>query len=69
MDPARFTRVDPTTWRLKPRGAMRVPVVIYADEALIEDMDDKVLEEFRNDLAVMYSPASIPRPATSLHWA
>ncbi|MFY9829733.1 MAG: hypothetical protein WCD75_15595 [Rhodoplanes sp.] len=53
MDPARFTRVDPTTWRLKPRGAMRVPVVIYADEALIEDMDDKVLEEFRNDLAVM----------------
>ena len=48
MDPARFTRVDPTTWRLDPHGAMRVPVVIYADEALINDMDDKVLEQAAN---------------------
>ena len=48
MDPARFTRIDPTTWRLDPHGAMRVPVVIYADEALISDMDDKVLEQAAN---------------------
>ena len=32
MDPARFTRVDATTWRIEPRGAMRVPAIIYADE-------------------------------------
>ena len=34
MDPARFTRVDETTWRVEPQGAMRVPAIIYADEGL-----------------------------------
>ena len=48
MDPARFIRVDPTAWRLEPHGAMRVPVVIYADEELIRDMDDKVCEQAAN---------------------
>jgi tRNA-splicing ligase RtcB len=48
MDPARFTRVDPNTWRIEPRGAMRVPAIIYADEALIRDMDDKVCEQASN---------------------
>jgi len=48
MDPARFTRVDDTTWRVEPHGAMRVPAVIYADEDLIRDMDDKVYEQAVN---------------------
>lgn len=48
MDPARFTRVDPTTWRIEPHGAMRVPAVIYADADLIRDMDDKVYEQAAN---------------------
>lgn len=48
MDPARFTRVDGTTWRVEPSGTMRVPVIIYADENLIQDMDDKVLEQATN---------------------
>jgi tRNA-splicing ligase RtcB len=48
MDPARFTRLDAMTWRLEPRGAMRVPAVIYADEALIRGMDDKVGEQAVN---------------------
>jgi tRNA-splicing ligase RtcB len=48
MDPARFTRVDPTTWRAEPSGTMRVPAIIYADEKLIQDMDDKVLEQATN---------------------
>jgi tRNA-splicing ligase RtcB (3'-phosphate/5'-hydroxy nucleic acid ligase) len=48
MDPARFTQVDPTTWRIEPYGAMRVPAVIYADENLIRDMDDKVFEQAVN---------------------
>ena len=45
MDPARFTRVDATTWRIEPHGAMRVPAIIYADEDLIRNMDDKVYEQ------------------------
>lgn len=48
MDPARFTRVDETTWRVEPKGAMRVPAIIYADENLIRDMDDKVYEQATN---------------------
>jgi hypothetical protein len=41
MDPARFTRIDETTWQIEPTGAMRVPGVIYADEDLIRAMDDR----------------------------
>ena len=48
MDTNRFTRVDATTWRIEPHGAMRVPAVIYADEDLIRDMDDKVYEQAAN---------------------
>jgi tRNA-splicing ligase RtcB len=48
MDPARFTRVDETTWRIEPSGAMRVPAIIYGDEGLIRDMDDKVYEQAVN---------------------
>ncbi len=48
MDTNRFTRVDATTWRIEPQGAMRVPAIIYADEALILDMDDKVYEQATN---------------------
>jgi tRNA-splicing ligase RtcB (3'-phosphate/5'-hydroxy nucleic acid ligase) len=45
MDPARFTRVDKTCWRIEPQGAMRVPGIIYADESLLNDMDDKVYSQ------------------------
>jgi len=48
MDPARFTQVDAMTWRIEPTGAMRVPAIVYADEALIRDMDDKVYEQAAN---------------------
>jgi tRNA-splicing ligase RtcB len=48
MDPARFTRIDQTTWQIEPAGDMRVPGIIYADEDLIRDMDDKVYEQTAN---------------------
>jgi len=48
MDTNRLTRVDATTWRIEPHGAMRVPAIIYADETLIRDMDDKVYEQAVN---------------------
>ncbi len=48
MDPRRFERVDETTWRYGPEGAMRVPAVIYATEPLLREMDEKVLEQLRN---------------------
>ena len=48
MDTNRLTRMDANTWRIEPYGAMRVPAIIYADEALISDMDDKVYEQAAN---------------------
>jgi hypothetical protein len=45
MDPARFTRVGDTTWRIE---SQRVPGIIYADENLLRGMDDKVFEQAVN---------------------
>jgi tRNA-splicing ligase RtcB (3'-phosphate/5'-hydroxy nucleic acid ligase) len=35
-------------WEIAPHGAMRVPAVIYASEALVRDMDHKVYEQAVN---------------------
>lgn len=48
MDIARFKHDDECTWRLPATGRMCVPVVIYASEALIRQMDDKVGEQAAN---------------------
>ncbi len=48
MNPDRFERVSDYEWRITPFGKMRVPAVIYADEALIREMDDKVYEQVTN---------------------
>ena len=48
MEPSKLARVSAFEWRIEPFGAMRVPGVIYADEALIRDMDDKVFEQVTN---------------------
>jgi hypothetical protein len=44
MDLAGLEKVSTTEWRIKPTGAMRVPAILYAGEALIRDMDEKVRE-------------------------
>ena len=48
MDTSRLTRVSEIEWRIAPRGAMRVPGVLYASEALLRDMDEKVVEQVCN---------------------
>lgn len=48
MDLNLFTRHDEYAWEIRPRGRMRVPAVVYADEALIREMDDKVYEQVTN---------------------
>jgi tRNA-splicing ligase RtcB len=67
MDPARLTQVDPTTWRIEPRGAMRVPAVIYADEALIRDIDDKVYEQASN-VAMLPGIVKASYAMPDAHW-
>ncbi len=48
MDINRLTRISEFAWRIEPHGVMHVPAVIYADEELIEAMDDKVYEQAAN---------------------
>jgi tRNA-splicing ligase RtcB len=67
MDPARFTRIDETTWQLEPVGAMRVPAVIYADEALIRGMDDKVGEQAAN-VAMLPGIVKASYAMPDAHW-
>ena len=48
MDPARFKRVDETTWSVEPQSEMRVPAIFYADEELLRGMDDQVYVQATN---------------------
>jgi len=48
MNLSDFERVSDYEWRLPATGAMRVPAVMYADEALLRAMDDKVREQAVN---------------------
>ncbi len=48
MDTRRLTRISDTAWQIDQHDNMRVPAIIYADENLIQDMDDKVYEQAKN---------------------
>src|SRR5215470_7361585 len=52
MDRSRLIRKAECEWELPRSGAMRVPGVLYADEALIDAMDDKVAEQVANVAAL-----------------
>jgi len=48
MDLTLFRRRSEHEWEIPAQGAMRVPAVIYASEALMRDMDNKVYEQAVN---------------------
>ena len=52
MELSRLVRRSDFEWELPRSGAMRVPGVIFADEALVRDMDDKVAEQVANVAAL-----------------
>ena len=52
MDPDQFKRISEVEWVIEPRGAMRVPAVIYATEALLRDMDAMVSDQVTNVAAL-----------------
>ncbi len=67
MDPNRFERLSATAWRLAPTGPMRVPAVVYADEELLRDMDDKVGEQLCN-VAALPGIVSAAYAMPDAHW-
>jgi len=67
MDPGRLQRVNDCEWMLPQTGAMRVPGVIFADETLIREMDDKVPEQVANVATLPgITTASLAMP--DIHW-
>ena len=48
MNLSRLEKVSDTLWRIPPQGPMRVPGLVFADEGLARDMDDKVCEQLCN---------------------
>ena len=52
MDISLLERLSDFCWRVPMTGRMRVPGIIYGDEALLGEMDDKVLEQVSNVAAL-----------------
>lgn len=48
MELSQLHRQSHAEWWILPRGKMRVPVVIYATESLVREMDQKVYEQAAN---------------------
>jgi tRNA-splicing ligase RtcB len=48
LDINRLERLSSNAWRISPQREMRVPAIIFADEGLIQAMDDKVAEQAAN---------------------
>jgi tRNA-splicing ligase RtcB len=67
MDPARLKRHSEYEWEIAPHGAMRVPAVIYASEALIRDMDHKVYEQAVN-VATLPGIVTASYAMPDAHW-
>jgi tRNA-splicing ligase RtcB len=52
MDLSRLIRRSDCEWELPASGAMRVPGILFADEALAKGLDDKVCEQLANVAAL-----------------
>lgn len=52
MELSGIERESDYRWVIRPVGPMRVPAVLYADESLIRDMDEKVREQICNVAAL-----------------
>ena len=67
MDTERLTQVSEVEWHIEPIGDMRVPGVIFADEALIREMDEKVFEQISN-VAVLPGIVKASYAMPDAHW-
>lgn len=67
MDLARLRRRSAYAWEIAAQGAMRVPAVIYASEALIRDMDAKVYEQAVN-VAMLPGIVGASYAMPDAHW-
>ncbi|HVO04043.1 MAG TPA: RtcB family protein [Candidatus Cybelea sp.] len=67
MDRSTFAKQAPGIWRTEPVGGMRVPAIIYADDALMQEMDDKVFEQVAN-VAMLPGIVGAAYAMPDAHW-
>ena len=67
MDIKRFEKISDWQWRVAPFGRMTVPAVLFADEALVRDMDDKVFEQMTN-VAMLPGIVQASYAMPDAHW-
>ena len=67
MDLSQFERISDYEWRIAPFGRMRVPAVIYADKALLLEMDQKVYEQITN-VAMLPGIVKAAYAMPDAHW-
>jgi tRNA-splicing ligase RtcB len=67
MDLAKLERRSEFEWRVMPFGRMRVPGVIFANEALLRQMDDKVYEQVTN-VAMLPGIVGASYAMPDAHW-
>ena len=67
MDRGRLTQLNEYSWRIEPSGKMRVPVIIYADQELLDGMDDKVSEQACN-VATLPGIVNAAYAMPDAHW-
>jgi tRNA-splicing ligase RtcB len=67
MDLNLLTHVAEYSWRIEPHGDMRVPAILYADEKLIREMDEKVYEQSCN-VAMLPGIVQAAYAMPDAHW-
>lgn len=67
MELKKLSRKSDFEWVLEPQGNMRVPAILFASRRLLEEMDDKVLEQASNVASLPgIQSAAIAMP--DAHW-
>ena len=67
MDITKLERTSEYEWQIKPFDGMRVPGVIFASEALLQGMDDKVYEQVTN-VAMLPGIVKASYAMPDAHW-
>ena len=67
MDLRKLQKIDKLTWCIEPHGDMRVPGILYASEALVTEMDDKVYEQLAN-VATLPGIVNAAYAMPDAHW-
>lgn len=52
MERSRLIQLDDYSWKIEPFGKMQVPAILFADNTLIEAMDDKVFDQITHVAAL-----------------